>query len=91
MPRLQWPASGSCSTPRRRSARSIPIGSRRPRDIALPSPSAAIHQRTVDATYVTLLDSGGTSLKEPWDAFWGMRYAEVKDPDGNVVDLFADL
>ncbi len=45
----------------------------------------------VDATYVTLLDSGGTSLKEPWDAFWGMRYAEVKDPDGNVVDLFADL
>ena len=45
----------------------------------------------VDATYATLLESGGTSLKEPWDAFWGMRYAEVKDPDGSVVDLFADL
>ena len=27
--------------------------------------------------------------KEPWDAFWGMRYAIVYDPDGNAVDLFA--
>lgn len=45
----------------------------------------------VDATYAALLESGGTSHKEPWDAPWGMRYAEVKDPDGNVVDLFADL
>ena len=27
----------------------------------------------------------------PWDAFWGQRYAQVKDPDGNVVDLFAPL
>jgi uncharacterized glyoxalase superfamily protein PhnB len=45
----------------------------------------------VDATYAALLDSGGSSHKEPWDAFWGQRYAEVKDPDGNVVDLFADL
>lgn len=45
----------------------------------------------VDATYSTLLENGGTGHKEPWDAFWGMRYAEVKDPDGNVVDLFADL
>jgi catechol 2,3-dioxygenase-like lactoylglutathione lyase family enzyme len=45
----------------------------------------------VDATYERLLGAGGSSHKEPWDAFWGMRYAEVKDPDGNVVDLFADL
>jgi hypothetical protein len=28
---------------------------------------------------------------EPWDAFCGQRYAEVEDPDGNVVDLFAPL
>jgi uncharacterized glyoxalase superfamily protein PhnB len=45
----------------------------------------------VDETYSRLLDGGGSSHKEPWDAFWGMRYAEVKDPDGNIVDLFADL
>jgi uncharacterized glyoxalase superfamily protein PhnB len=45
----------------------------------------------VDSTFVRLLDHGGSAHKEPWDAFWGMRYAQVKDPDGNVVDLFADL
>jgi hypothetical protein len=28
---------------------------------------------------------------EPWDAFWGMRYAVVFDPDGRPVDLFAVL
>lgn len=45
----------------------------------------------VDEAHSRLLESGGSSHKEPWDAFWGMRYAQVKDPDGNVVDLFADL
>lgn len=45
----------------------------------------------VDATYARLLQVGGQPHKEPWDAVWGMRYAELKDPDGNVVDLFADL
>ena len=29
--------------------------------------------------------------KEPWDAFWGQRYAQVRDPDGVPVDLFAAL
>ncbi|MFL6036949.1 MAG: glyoxalase, partial [Gaiellaceae bacterium] len=28
---------------------------------------------------------------EPFDAFWGQRYATVVDPDGNAVDLFAPL
>ena len=45
----------------------------------------------VDETYQRLLDAGGSSHKEPWDAVWGMRYAQVKDPSGNIVDLFADL
>ena len=45
----------------------------------------------VDETYSRLLEAGGKSHKEPWDADWGMRYAQVKDPSGNVVDLFADL
>ena len=45
----------------------------------------------VDRVYEELMESGVKSHKEPWDAFWGMRYAEVEDPDGNVVDLFADL
>ncbi len=45
----------------------------------------------VDEAHARLLERGGSSHKEPWDAFWGMRYAQVKDPDGNVVDLFSDL
>jgi uncharacterized glyoxalase superfamily protein PhnB len=45
----------------------------------------------VDRLYGELVGAGGEAYKEPWDAFWGQRYAEVKDPDGNVVDLFAPL
>ena len=32
-----------------------------------------------------------TVEKEPWDAFWGQRYAIVKDPDGYKIDLYARL
>ena len=45
----------------------------------------------VDRLYRELVDTGAKGHKEPWDAFWGQRYAEVKDPDGNLVDLFARL
>jgi len=34
---------------------------------------------------------GHRAHKAPWDAFWGQRYAQVLDPDGNSVDLFAPL
>ena len=45
----------------------------------------------VDSLYTELLEAGYSGHKEPWDAFWGQRYAQVKDPDGNTVDLFARL
>ena len=45
----------------------------------------------VDSVYHELVEAGYDSHKEPWDAFWGQRYAEVLDPDGNLVDLFAPL
>jgi len=45
----------------------------------------------VDATYRRLVDGGYHGRKEPWDAFWGQRYAQVEDPDGNVIDLFAPM
>ena len=44
----------------------------------------------VDAKYDELA-SLGHGHKEPWDAFWGQRYAEITDPDGNIIDLFAPL
>jgi len=43
----------------------------------------------VDATYAALTAAGHEGHLAPWDAFWGMRYASVHDPDGLVVDLFA--
>lgn len=45
----------------------------------------------VDRIYAALVDAGAAPHKEPWDAFWGQRYAQVRDPDGHVVDLFAPL
>jgi uncharacterized glyoxalase superfamily protein PhnB len=45
----------------------------------------------VDRVYRELLEAGAEGLREPWNAFWGQRYAQVKDPDGNVIDLFAPL
>jgi uncharacterized glyoxalase superfamily protein PhnB len=45
----------------------------------------------VDQIYRDLLAAGATTHKEPWDAFWGQRYAQVKDPDGTVIDLYAAL
>jgi catechol 2,3-dioxygenase-like lactoylglutathione lyase family enzyme len=45
----------------------------------------------VDAVYDRLASAGYTGYKEPWDAFWGQRYAIVTDPDGNHVSLFAPL
>lgn len=45
----------------------------------------------VDSVYAELLAAGGSPHKEPWDAFWGMRYAQLADPDGTVIDLYALL
>ena len=45
----------------------------------------------VDATHERLVEAGHHSHLAPWDAFWGQRYATVHDPDGNGVDLFAEL
>jgi catechol 2,3-dioxygenase-like lactoylglutathione lyase family enzyme len=45
----------------------------------------------VDRVYGELVAAGHEGHKEPWDAFWGMRYAILHDPDGNSVDLFAAL
>lgn len=45
----------------------------------------------VDAAWGELTGAGYEGHLEPWDAFWGMRYAVVHDPDGTPVDLFAPL
>lgn len=45
----------------------------------------------VDETHKKLIAAGYSSEKDPWDAFWGQRYASVRDPNGNQVDIFASL
>lgn len=45
----------------------------------------------VDQVYEAAKAAGFDAEKEPWDAFWGQRYAQLRDPDGVPVDLFAWL
>jgi catechol 2,3-dioxygenase-like lactoylglutathione lyase family enzyme len=45
----------------------------------------------VDEMYARVVEAGFHGEKEPWDAFWGQRYAQLEDPDGVPVDLFAPL
>lgn len=45
----------------------------------------------VDSTYARLTGLGYQSHHEPFDAPWNQRYAQIYDPDGNVIDLFCAL
>jgi catechol 2,3-dioxygenase-like lactoylglutathione lyase family enzyme len=45
----------------------------------------------VDDTYARVVAAGFHGETEPWDAFWGQRYAQLQDPDGVGVDLYAAL
>jgi uncharacterized glyoxalase superfamily protein PhnB len=45
----------------------------------------------VDAAYADLTGAGYAGHLPPWDAFWGLRYAVVHDPNGTPVDFFAPL
>ena len=45
----------------------------------------------VDEVCRKLAQAGFDVVKEPWDAFWGQRYAIASDPDGYKVDLYAPL
>lgn len=39
----------------------------------------------VDEMHARLVAAGYHSALPPFDAFWGSRYCEVDDPDGNIV------
>ena len=45
----------------------------------------------VDETYGRVVAAGFAGETEPWDAFWGQRYAQLRDPDGIPVDVYAAL
>jgi uncharacterized glyoxalase superfamily protein PhnB len=45
----------------------------------------------VDEIYARVTSAGFEGEKEPWDAYWGQRYALLGDPDGVRVNLYAPL
>ena len=45
----------------------------------------------VDELYARVTSAGFEGEKEPWDAYWGQRYALLGDPDGVRVNLYAPL
>jgi uncharacterized glyoxalase superfamily protein PhnB len=45
----------------------------------------------VDEIWSRAKAAGFTADKQPWDAFWGQRYAQLRDPDGVPIDLYAPL
>jgi len=54
--------------------------------------------KDVDETFALVTGQGFEGVREPFDAFWGQRYAfwgqryaTVADPDGNDVDIYAAL
>lgn len=46
-------------------------------------------REAVDELFNKTTEHGYCGYREPWDAFWGQRYAIVQDPDGNLISLFA--
>ena len=53
--------------------------------------SDLITEREAAPTQPLCVEGGFDGDKEPWDAFWGQRYAQVRDPDGVPVAFYAAL
>jgi len=45
----------------------------------------------VDRTFAELTGAGHRAHQQPYDAFWGARYAIVDDPDGHPVGLMSPI
>jgi catechol 2,3-dioxygenase-like lactoylglutathione lyase family enzyme len=45
----------------------------------------------VDEIYADLTRAGYRGRQQPYDAFWGARYAIVDDPDGNGIGLMSPI
>jgi uncharacterized glyoxalase superfamily protein PhnB len=48
-------------------------------------------REAVDEVYADLTSAGYPGHQQPYDAFWGARYAIVQDPDGNPVGLMSPI
>jgi catechol 2,3-dioxygenase-like lactoylglutathione lyase family enzyme len=50
-----------------------------------------VERSTVDEIFARLVAAGHRAQQEPFDAFWGARYAVVADPDGNSVGIMSAI
>jgi catechol 2,3-dioxygenase-like lactoylglutathione lyase family enzyme len=48
-------------------------------------------REAVDRTYGQMTAAGHKGLVEPFDAFWGARYAIIEDPNGIAVGLMSPI
>ena len=48
-------------------------------------------RQRVDEIYGDLTRVGYHGQQEPYDAFWGARYAVVEDPEGNAVGIMSPI
>lgn len=48
-------------------------------------------REAVDLAYAELTADGNAGHLAPMDAFWGARYAVVRDPDGNNVGIMSPI
>jgi catechol 2,3-dioxygenase-like lactoylglutathione lyase family enzyme len=48
-------------------------------------------RQEVDQLVAALAADGVAVQQEPFDAFWGARYAVVSDPDGNAVGIMSPM
>ena len=48
-------------------------------------------RRRVDEIFSDLVSGGYRAQQEPYDAFFGARFAVVEDPDGNAVGIMSPL
>lgn len=62
-----------------------PVGQRMGMGVRLDSPDE------VNDLFASLVSQGYKGKTEPFDAFWGQRYAQIVDPDDNAVDLYCAL
>ncbi len=49
------------------------------------------NREAVDEIWATLAGAGYKGLQEPYDTFWGARYAIVEDPDGRPVGIMSPV
>jgi catechol 2,3-dioxygenase-like lactoylglutathione lyase family enzyme len=48
-------------------------------------------REAVNDIYRDLTEGGYTGEQQPYDTFWGTRYAVIQDPDGNPVGIMSPV